>query len=245
MGHAKPALKQGKTVRQKALKSEQSFGPRFRFDRATGLYKQRVRVTNDSGGIIAGFKLQVSGTGNKLTLLDCKRSPGGGTYSYNHSLAAGETVTVTLRYQPKRCGDVRKPKVAPIFILPPPVLPPVQGEVVTAGTGGLTISGGTGCQTILAGTLTLTGATIIPDGTTLLGPGSSAGTLEFVGGDLVVDGSGLVTELLGPMDPALAAEWLYSFDSRNVDRLIPDPEFWNFLIIDPSSNDPWGVDLAR
>jgi hypothetical protein len=189
---AKPRERPVKIVRQKASNPVPSFGPSMRFNRATGLYHQRVRVTNDSGAVVNGFEIKVSGMGTRLKLVSGKRAPGGGTYSYAHALAAGKSVTVILSYKLQRRGTLRRPDVSYSFILPPPELPPLQEDGVTGGS--LTL-GGSG--TVGSGSNTYNGATDI-----------SPGTLELTGGPLIVDLSGSFSEQISVTDPARALEWL-------------------------------------
>ncbi len=193
--HAKPRLETEKVVVRQQADSAALSAARLRLNQTTGLYEQRVRVTNDHGAKIDGFELKVTKTGNKVRLLTGTRAPGGGIYSSSHSLAAGESVTVILRYQIKRRGSLRKPKVSCAFILPSLELPPVQGEVVIGGTEDLTVSGGTGCQVISVGSgdqlifaeaVSLDIVRLIPDGTGWIGLADSDGALE-PSGDLVGD----------------------------------------------------------
>ncbi len=125
-----------------------SASPALVFNRATGLYDQKVVVKNVAGRAIAGFKLEVTGLGKDVKLRNgIKAVNGGGTYLYNKPVATGKSVTVVLQYFAKRRGTAKLPKIR-CSILEPVRKPTGGGEGGTGGgTGGGTV-GGTGSVTL-------------------------------------------------------------------------------------------------
>jgi hypothetical protein len=243
---AKPRERSGRVARQKAMKLEPSSSPRLRFNRRTGHYEQRVRVTNDRGVAIAGFQLLVSGAGNTLKLLTGKRAPGGGTYFHDRPLPAGKSVTIILRYQPKPGRKARNPEVSRLFVQFPQEPPPIHGGLITGGPETSEVAGtvavsGTGCQ-ILSGSGRFTSGSL----TLSVGYSDSRLVQELgrveVGGDLVVGSAGSssewVSNSLNQADPASALLWLESLQSGARDNLIP--LLW---FIDPNGHDPWSDDF--
>jgi hypothetical protein len=86
--------------------------PAITFSRATGLYSQVVTVKNIAARPIGGFDLTVSGLGSGVSLYNATtKQVGGGVFSYNQPLAAGQSVKVVLKYFTKSRGSIPQPKI--------------------------------------------------------------------------------------------------------------------------------------
>ncbi len=86
--------------------------PAIVFNRATGLYDQKVTVKNVAARAIAGFDLAVSGLGSGVSFYNATtKTTGGGVLSYKPAMAAGNSVTVTLNYYDPKRGIIPQPKV--------------------------------------------------------------------------------------------------------------------------------------
>ncbi|MES2924602.1 MAG: fibronectin type III domain-containing protein [Verrucomicrobiota bacterium] len=86
--------------------------PAIFFNRATGLYEQKITVKNIAARAIAGFDLTISGLRAGVSLHNGTTvKKGGGIFSYNKPLIAGESVTVILKYYATKRGAIPQPTV--------------------------------------------------------------------------------------------------------------------------------------
>lgn len=84
--------------------------PLIRFNRATGLYDQKVSVKNIAARAISGFELTISGLQTGVSFYNATSAKsGGGTYSHKTPMKAGETVALLLQYYDPRRRSIPRP----------------------------------------------------------------------------------------------------------------------------------------
>lgn len=82
--------------------------PEIRFSRLTGLYEQRVTVTNVAKREIAGFDLSVSGLRAGASLYNGSSN---GQIAHHQPMAAGASMTMTLEYYASPRGPIPPPRI--------------------------------------------------------------------------------------------------------------------------------------
>jgi uncharacterized ParB-like nuclease family protein len=103
----------------------------LRFSRLTGLYEQKVTVTNVAARAIAGFDLALTGLRTGVILYNgVNESAGSASLAYHQPMEAGQSVTLVLEYWANPRGQVPPPTITSS------VAPPPSGAKVLAGSGG-------------------------------------------------------------------------------------------------------------
>jgi len=102
--------------------------PTLTFSRLTGLYEQKVTVTNVAARAIAGFDLALAGLREGVILYNgVSGTAGTASLAYHQPLEAGQVVTLVLEYWANPRGDVPAPTITPS------VTPPASGDNAVAG----------------------------------------------------------------------------------------------------------------
>jgi fibronectin type 3 domain-containing protein len=87
--------------------------------RLTGLYEQRITVTNVAARAIAGFDLSISGLRTGVSLYNgTSTGEGGGSIAYHRPMKAGESVTLVLEYFASPRGTVPTPVISAAVTMP-------------------------------------------------------------------------------------------------------------------------------
>jgi hypothetical protein len=87
--------------------------------RLTGLYEQRITVTNVAARAIAGFDLSISGLRTGVILYNgTSTGDGGGSIAHHQPMTAGESVTMVIEYFASPRGTVPTPVIGAAVTVP-------------------------------------------------------------------------------------------------------------------------------
>ncbi len=104
--------------------------PVIRFSRLTGLYEQKVTVTNVAQREIAGFDLSVTGLRTGVSLYNgSSTGNGSGQIAHHQPMAAGASVALVLEYYASPRGEI------PLPLITAGVAGPAANVVLAAGGG--------------------------------------------------------------------------------------------------------------
>lgn len=93
--------------------------PVIRFSRLTGLYEQKVTVTNIAQREIAGFDLSITGLRAGVMLYNGSATgAGSGRIAHHLPMAAGTSVALVLEYYASPRGDIPLPEIVATVTLP-------------------------------------------------------------------------------------------------------------------------------